>query len=170
MTERSANEIAFMVTKAARGAGLPLAHADDLGAAAIWLCGDLAHLCAALEAASRPRGNGTIAVLDAPSALTHFLADPSEPLVLNDVDHPALVNALAQEAAAVCGVGISCEIRANRVTCMQSHDHASPAPSGRADVNEAVWDRLAALAARTFVPASDASRLAGAGAGLNDND
>ena len=106
MTERSANEIAVVGTKAARGAGLPLAHADDLGAAAIWLCGDLADLCAALEAASRPRGNGIKAVLDAPSALTHFLADPSEPLVLKDVDHPALVNALAQQAAAVCGVGI----------------------------------------------------------------
>ena len=33
-----------------------------------------------------------------------------------------------------------------------------------------VWEKLAALAYRTYVPSSEQSRLSGAGAGLNDND
>ena len=38
--------------------------------------------------------------------------------------------------------------------------------TARADV----WDRLSALAFKTYVPESEASRMAGAGAGLLDND
>ena len=37
-------------------------------------------------------------------------------------------------------------------------------------VDPAVWSRLGALAHKSYVPASEASRLAGAGAGLTDND
>jgi Protein of unknown function (DUF3726) len=37
-------------------------------------------------------------------------------------------------------------------------------------VDDAAWATLAAYEARTFVPATDASRLTGAGAGLSDND
>lgn len=39
-----------------------------------------------------------------------------------------------------------------------------------AAVGDATWQALQKLAARTYVPASDRSRLAGAGAGLTDND
>lgn len=38
------------------------------------------------------------------------------------------------------------------------------------DVDSAAWDALNAFAAETYVPATDRSRLAGAGAGLADND
>ena len=37
-------------------------------------------------------------------------------------------------------------------------------------VADAIWDRLSALAYKTYVPSSEESRLSGAGAGLNDND
>lgn len=40
----------------------------------------------------------------------------------------------------------------------------------RADVEDKVWDLLEHYAHRTYVPASEASRIAGAGAGLTDND
>ena len=54
----------------------------------------------------------------------------------------------------------------------------APAPSGtaersrsdRAQVAPGMWDRLAALAARTYVPASASSRARGAGAGLEVDD
>ncbi|MFK7752193.1 MAG: DUF3726 domain-containing protein [Sedimentitalea sp.] len=46
----------------------------------------------------------------------------------------------------------------------------SPVPAGPRDVPEDVIDGLSELAARTFVPASDASRDGGAGSGLSDND
>ncbi len=42
--------------------------------------------------------------------------------------------------------------------------------SGGADVDPETWTGIAALAARTFVPASEASRAHGAGAGMTDND
>jgi len=38
------------------------------------------------------------------------------------------------------------------------------------DVADGDWSEIGALAARTYVPASEQSRLAGAGAGLTDND
>ncbi len=37
-------------------------------------------------------------------------------------------------------------------------------------VNEELWPRIEKLAARTCVPASEASRITGAGAAINDND
>ena len=40
----------------------------------------------------------------------------------------------------------------------------------RAEVEDTIWDILEHYAHRTYVPASEASRLAGAGAGLTDND
>ena len=46
---------------------------------------------------------------------------------------------------------------------------SADAASGRA-VDARTWNRLNELAQRTFAPATEASRLAGAGAGLTDND
>ena len=46
----------------------------------------------------------------------------------------------------------------------------SQIPLGGVEVNIETWSELAALAARTYVPESNASRAAGAGAGLTDND
>jgi hypothetical protein len=38
------------------------------------------------------------------------------------------------------------------------------------DIGDEIWEALSAFAHRTYVPASEASRLKGAGAGLTDND
>jgi hypothetical protein len=46
----------------------------------------------------------------------------------------------------------------------------APVPAGGFTVGEAAWGELLELAALTCVPASLHSRLAGAGAGLSDND
>jgi hypothetical protein len=40
----------------------------------------------------------------------------------------------------------------------------------RARPDQAAWDAILALAHRTYAPATEASRLSGAGAGLSDND
>jgi len=44
---------------------------------------------------------------------------------------------------------------------------AQPSP---VDIPDEMWEGLSAFAHRTYVPASEASRLNGAGAGLTDND
>ena len=41
---------------------------------------------------------------------------------------------------------------------------------GAVDIADEIWEALSAFAHRTYVPASEASRLKGAGAGLTDND
>lgn len=41
---------------------------------------------------------------------------------------------------------------------------------GPVDIADEIWEGLSALAHRTYVPATEASRLKGAGAGLTDND
>ena len=38
------------------------------------------------------------------------------------------------------------------------------------DVEVGIWTKLSSLAHKSYVPASEASRLSGAGAGLTDND
>ncbi len=50
-------------------------------------------------------------------------------------------------------------------------DHASRRSiTGGCPVDDTDWERLCELAARTYVPVSEESRLRGAGAGLTDND
>lgn len=49
-------------------------------------------------------------------------------------------------------------------------DQAPPPKSGSIAIPDELWRRLTALAALTYVPASEHSRLAGAGAGQSDND
>ncbi len=52
--------------------------------------------------------------------------------------------------------------------CSRSGD--APIQAVGSTVDQAAWDALERWAARTYVPASVQSRLAGAGAGLSDND
>jgi hypothetical protein len=57
------------------------------------------------------------------------------------------------------------------ITCTGKPAGSGQVPEcGSVTVHDAAWRRLEAFAARTYVPASDQSRLAGAGAGLSDND
>jgi hypothetical protein len=59
------------------------------------------------------------------------------------------------------------------VTCEAGtgeHDGIDLAPVDRARVPVETWEALEALAARTYVPASERSRALGAGAGATDND
>ena len=61
---------------------------------------------------------------------------------------------------------------ADSVYCRCTDNTLVVLPAGAAgrDVNAEVWSRLNTLAQRTFAPATEASRLVGAGAGLIDDD
>ena len=48
--------------------------------------------------------------------------------------------------------------------------HDVPCMQSRVNIPQDIFDRLNSLAHKTYAPATEASRLAGAGAGLNDND
>ena len=61
---------------------------------------------------------------------------------------------------------------AESVRCRRSENAMAASPAGAPGrvVDAETWSRLNAFAQRTFAPATEASRLAGAGAGLTDND
>ena len=61
---------------------------------------------------------------------------------------------------------------ADSVRCRRAGNGVATAPHGTPGraVDAETWSRLSAFAHRTFAPATEASRLAGAGAGLTDND
>lgn len=59
------------------------------------------------------------------------------------------------------------KIRATHTEAAFTHH---PRTAAEITAPPAIWSRLEALAHRTYVPATEASRVAGAGAGLSDND
>ena len=63
-------------------------------------------------------------------------------------------------------------VRAEYASCSAQADDLGGRPPGRdgRDIDETVWRGLVKFAHRTYVPATEESRLAGAGAGLRDND
>ncbi|MCR9127812.1 MAG: DUF3726 domain-containing protein [Rhodobacteraceae bacterium] len=143
---RSRAEITATVGKAARGAGLSLGIAEELCAAADHLNGE--------EIAK----------------LADVLARPDDINALCET----LDRVQAGEAAALVPPGPAWLLRALALARGIDPDALAPQPEqarpAGTDVAEAGWDRLEALAARTYVPATAASRAAGAGAGLSDND
>lgn len=61
---------------------------------------------------------------------------------------------------------------ASELTCqiVSKHADAASAPQLRGTVRPEVWEKLDVFAQRIFAPATEASRLLGAGAGISDND
>ena len=62
--------------------------------------------------------------------------------------------------------------KAAMVICEIGTTHENPArrPGKRGTVSTDIWERLNTFAKRTYAPATEASRLLGAGAGATDND
>jgi hypothetical protein len=170
----SVNEIANLAQKAARGAGFPPAQADLFG-----------------RAAAQHLGAG-----GAPGDLTEALADPADspilrlPLLLDDIQRvlplagPDLILSLQPgDTGLVKSYVCLLPLRLSACEVMQNADgpprvSLSIAPGRRTTQSaplriEAPWsivDMLNKLAAETYVPATDDSRAAGAGAGNIDND
>lgn len=145
---RSANEISGLVLKAARGAGMALGCAEELAHAAPSLARD--------------------GVFD---MIVDLLEGPFEPPVLKEGaligGHPVLaIAAWIDLRAAGRDPTLEHSVSPFLINAMRSEAF----PVGPHDVSEQTWERLQAYAERTFVPETDASRLAGAGAGLTDND
>ena len=161
-TSLSANEIEMLILKAARGGGLPLGHAEDLSKAAAFLDLDALTTC--------PCSGQTVAAIDLPLALDRVLAGLG----------PQTVQAERQLAAAYCAVvaaqsGFQIETAntddGTRVKLtLSDSDAGQRVPKGRRSIDSALADHLAEMSSRILVPETAASRAAGAGAGLTDND
>ncbi len=123
------------------------------------------------------------------------LSAPDATVKLSGLDAPALFLGLAANAAADYGLcfeigfgnggvvlcspggtrmpeGMSdsgCNITITAKPDSLCDNDPSPTTDGVV-VGESLWAEVSTLAARTYVPSTEASRLAGAGAGLTDND
>lgn len=170
----SLNEVAGLVQKAARGAGVPLGQAEDLARTAFYLAGigsDLHPITLALQEPMPPVDirwdNRTMTVISGPVVLVGPIVRDAfamgyETATLADMAHAPLVAAyLAADGVAQAWAGL---------TISRSETEILPVKYKHVSVPDSDWAIWNALAARTYVPESDASRLAGAGAGLTDND
>lgn len=177
---RSQNEVCGMVIKAARGAGVPLGHCEDLALAAGYLAAtDPVRLACLTEALTGPHAvvladwspqvvqiTDARAVMAGPVAVDALRAGAST-VELQNIDAPRLVIAL-------CAAQNMCVDHrfegADLIIKLGDGPAPVPPTASAITVSGQLWTYLSDLAARTYVPASDASRLAGAGAGLTDND
>lgn len=173
--KRSLNEISAMVVKAARGAGLPLGHCDDIGAAAAHLAATdplrLDCVIVALRGPHAPvdmvggRFRNARAAMAGPIAVDMILSGAAE-VTLEDIDAPRLVLAIC----AARGVAVAQRSEGKALILNLKNDTVTPPAARSVTVSDLLWGQLSTLAAKTYVPATEASRLAGAGAGLTDND
>lgn len=157
---RSLNELTGMIQKAARGADIPLGHADELanaGARLIASGGDAGEVSRALQ-------DPTGIAMKGPAIIDAVLAAGKE-VILHDADTPALMLAM------VAARGADVVARIDGIDVIVSPGQADGASvTGPVTVPEEDWNIWSELAAKTYVPATEASRNAGAGAGLTDND
>ncbi|MFY0692533.1 MAG: DUF3726 domain-containing protein [Paracoccaceae bacterium] len=182
--KRSLNEVQTLVLKAGRGAGLPLGLAQDLSDAVPWMGRAIEQLPEALAVSGAPnlpqRGAGGVvfercrAVVDGPSALDLARAGTGQAVELRDIDATDILQALIACNCALTGKGMTVEkigAQALRLTATSEDLKTAPARAqAPLEVDDAIWAQLVELAAKTFVPESEASRASGAGAGLTDND
>ncbi len=171
--KRSRNEIEGMALKAARGAGVPLGHAEDFArAAGVMAMQDETTLLSLVNALDGPfdvtttddplQFHGPL-VMVAPLAID-ALRSGTQRVVLND-DGPALtayLHLVAQDT--------DMSVKNEGGVLTLGGGEVPRIPIRSVTVPDAVWTVWEALAARTYVPETDASRLSGAGAGLTDND
>ncbi|MEC3861100.1 DUF3726 domain-containing protein [Mesobacterium sp. TK19101] len=184
----SLNEIDAQAKRAARGAGYSWGMAEEAGKAARWLCAQgLDGVSVLAQALTRDGTALTRGVAMADRAVR--LHD--EPATLMDVPCPALVLPFAAMAARQLRAGVSVDLDSALAVTDGDRlqlsgplpDHAAcvrvtlggalstPVPRlGRASPTPEAWATLTRLAALTYAPATDESRLRGAGAGLSDND
>ncbi len=163
----SANEVEGLAAKAARGAGAPPEQAAWFGrATAVHLAQarDDADMMAALNAL--PGGPvidvhlSIMALLtecDADGTATGHIAGP-EGLVRSYLEALPFEVAFLQQNQG--GTQVTLQAQRPRTTL----------PATRCNLSPTLLETMRSLAARTFVPETESSRQAGAGAGLLDND
>jgi len=156
----SANEIEGLVLKAARGGGVPTGLGEDLAAAAAFL--DLQQL------SKCPCSDGG-AVATLPSAIDLVIAGQGPQTVT--ADHAVIEAYIAvrelQRGQTIIWQRTHDGGVIERVDPSLPNDHTA---LGRRGIPDALLAHLKEMSSKMLVPETDESRLAGAGAGLTDND
>ncbi len=170
----SLNEVGGAVLKAARGAGFPLGCAEDLAAVAAYFIGigGKAGVISdvLMETPTRAKvtwEDDTLVVHEGAAAIIAPIVCDAFKMgynkaVLADPAHRTFVGAaLAANDVSLMWDGL---------TILRSDTNVITPTTKAVNIPQTDWAIWQGLAAKTYVPASEASRLAGAGAGLTDND
>lgn len=179
----SVAEMQALLLKAGIGAGLPLGHAQDLSGLAAMLMSDpqlLAMAAAALDGKHHRQAiEGTdehavverTQVLMAAPLVIDRLVCGAKRIVLHDMDWPLLMWPYLAQAERVYDLRVALVKGGTGTVIVQASAQSGLDAFGEVQpVPFAVVERLSVKAAKTYVPESAASRSAGAGAGLTDND
>ena len=166
----SSNELQMLVLKACRGVGVPMGQAQEVAVALAEspqaLGALLPHLARPMKSAKFDFSDGLTvqdaALLRVFSACADAAALGVKPVRLCGLAACDLAHALARSR----GLSIAAE---GADVVFTEQEAVRPQVSRGAVVPE-IWQQVASFAALTYVPETDASRLAGAGAGLSDND
>lgn len=191
----SLGEIEALVKRAARGAGLPWGLADEAGKAVRWL--EAHGLPGSVEMVNTLEATGETGTEIAKGAsfcdqIDRFDADAGQ--TLGSVNHPLLILPFIALAARELPFAVQVHCGRDVVVCdgasvgseaaLLIGKHGAPvvvsktseavvsplSRQSRASVSADVKARFEDLASRTYAPATEASRLLGAGAGDSDND
>ena len=160
----SVNEVMSLAARAARGAGAPPAQAAAFGRAAMF------HLAAGraagpLTAALKSLPQGPILTL--PLDFIRVLTEDCSEIPLP----PDVATELVQSYAEAQSFLTTLHPEGPQMQITVDRKSPSPGPAiSRITMSEDLFTFLNHLAARILVPESEASRIAGAGAGLTDND
>lgn len=170
----SHNELASLIKKAAMGQGFPEGLAKELAFAVLCLPDKMAET--ALDGLLSKNGwcvaeNGPALFDRAFMALSSGQAELYEE-TLENIDCPKLLEGMARAAAFNYGLATEIQTKGDVTkTHMRLNEIPMPSPhSGAIEVPNDIYHALNGLAEKTYVPATAASRLKGAGAGLTDND
>lgn len=155
----SVAELQASLLKAGRGLGLPLGVAEDIADAAPFIL-----------AADEP--NETLATL-LRQMESGQIADTIAAIDLALASDEAETGGTRADSALVASASYKAQrlltITKGRIKAGVPAQIAKALPR-RKIIDDGLWSLLQGHAARTYVPATDASRLKGAGAGLSDND
>ncbi|WP_428413711.1 DUF3726 domain-containing protein [Pararhizobium sp.] len=190
--ELSLNEVEMTTRKAALGAGLTLGVAEEIGRAARWLSArgydGLAEAVRFLTSGEQSSPDNAASVVAVLFDLDRLLSSPlrqavctdglsSMPLfyglcgAMADVVHADIVIEAGDEIFSTAEVRLLPGFLGNIRIQMRPKATAARAIECRPPpTTEAVLTAAAALCARTYVPASQQSRIRGAGAAKTDND
>ncbi|MCR6502438.1 DUF3726 domain-containing protein [Shinella sp. CPCC 101442] len=187
----SYNEVQSVTRKAANGAGLPHGVAEDIGLAAVWLSARGVDAIGTVVEAFAEGVEPPQSIFDALAAVDALCSAAVNVVPLPDRASGLLILGLGGTAALDMGLGIALDRGDGDVVPLaRLSDATGPIPSvavlRRLPGEDAATEFLGAprpaatdakayaaalaLAARTYVPASELSRTQGAGAGTTDND
>lgn len=192
MVELSLNEVEMTTRKAALGAGLTLGVAEEIGRAARWLSArgydGLAEAVRFLTLGEQSSPDNAAPVVAVLFDLDRLLSGPANQAVrtdglssmplfyglcgaMADTVHADIVVEAGDEIFSTAEVRLLPGFLGNIRIRMRPKATAARATERRPPpTTEAVLAAAAALCARTYVPASQQSRVRGAGAAKTDND